>query len=481
MTTQTTATTFASAIQNQSTRTQNGMVARKSTADNCVDLFYKIGASRGKNIIPQFVAALVEDEDIALRIVQWVRDVRGGAGERELFRQVLAYLELHNPELTIKLISKIPEIGRWDDMLVFNQPTTKAAAFSMIKDALRASNGLAAKWMPRQGSVAAELRKFLGMTPKNYRKTLVSLTKVVEQQMCAREWDSINFSQVPSLAHARYKKAFGRNTPMYAKYVSNLVSGKDPLVKVNAGAVFPYDVLNGLINPHYGMTHSKTDLDLIEQQWAALPNYIGDANVLPMVDVSGSMSVAAGSSLSKSTLRCIDVAVSLGLYCADKNTGKFKDMFLTFSSKSELLLLQGNIVQKVNQMVSSNWGMKTNLIGAVTKILDVAVEGAVPQEEMPKILLIMSDMQFDQCARFDDSAIAAIQRQYESAGYKMPQIVFWNINAYGNSPVSSNHANVALVSGFSPSIVKSILAADVDDFTPHGIMMKTVMVPRYDL
>lgn len=129
--------TFASAIQNQSARTTNGMVARKSTADNCVDLFYKIGASRGKNIIPQFVAALVEDEDIALRIVQWVRDVRGGAGERELFRQVLVYLEANRPELAIKLVPKVSEIGRWDDLLVFQTQALKTVAYTLIGDALR--------------------------------------------------------------------------------------------------------------------------------------------------------------------------------------------------------------------------------------------------------------------------------------------------------------------------------------------------------
>ena len=481
MTTQTTATTFASAIQNQSTRTQNGMVARKSTADNCVDLFYKIGASRGKNIIPQFVAALVEDEDIALRIVQWVRDVRGGAGERELFRQVLVYLEANRPELAIKLVPKVPEIGRWDDLLVFQTQALKTVAYTLIGDALRAGNGRASKWMPRQGPIAAEIRKFFGMTPKQYRKSLVALTKVVEQQMCAKQWDDINFSHVPSVAHARYKKAFGRNTPMYAKYVTSLVKGDNPLVKVNAGAVFPYDVLKGIINLYGYKNFNKTELDLIVKQWEALPNFIGDANVLPLVDVSGSMTCKAGGTFSKSEVTCLDVAVSLGLYCADKNTGKFKDMFLTFSEKSELLLLRGNVLEKSQQMVQSTWGMNTNLVAAMEKILKVAVDGSVPSDEMPKILLIMSDMQFDRCARFDDSAIGMIRRKYETAGYQMPQIVFWNLNAADNVPVKANETGVALVSGFSPAIVKSVLSADVEEFTPRGIMMKTIMNPRYDV
>ena len=340
---------------------------------------------------------------------------------------------------------------------------------------------LASKWMPRQGPIAAEIRKFFGMTPKQYRKSLVALTKVVEQQMCANQWDDINFSHVPSVAHARYKKAFGRNTPMYAKYVTSLVKGDNPLVKVNAGAVFPYDVLKGVINLYGYKNFNKTELDLIVKQWEALPNFIGDANVLPLVDVSGSMTCKAGGAFSKSEVTCLDVAVSLGLYCADKNTGKFKDMFLTFSEKSELLLLRGNVLEKSQQMVQSTWGMNTNLVAAMEKILKVAVDGSVPSDEMPKILLIMSDMQFDRCARFDDSAIGMIRRKYETAGYQMPQIVFWNLNAGDNVPVKANETGVALVSGFSPAIVKSVLSADVEEFTPRGIMMKTIMNPRYDV
>ena len=469
--------TFVNAVVNQDARTANGMLARKSTASACVDLFYKIGASRGKDVTKDFVAAYVENKEVALRIAQWARDARGGSGEREIFRQILKYLDKHDPEAATALLRKVPEIGRWDDIFVVEK--TKPFAFSMLGDALREKNGLAAKWTPRKGELAVEIRNFFGMSPKFYRKSLVELTKVVETQMCAKEWDTINFSHVPSVASARYKKAFYKNaTEAYSAYVAALVKGTDPKVKVNAGAVFPYDVLKGVIGS-YGANFNATQLALVEKQWEAMENFIGDANVLPLVDVSGSMSCPAGGRGSQSKTTCMDVAISLGLYMADKNKGKFKDTFLTFSDTPELLHLKGNIVQKCQQMEKSKWGMNTNLVKAMKKILDTAVTGGVPQEEMPEMLLIMSDMQFDACAKFDDSAMKMIERKFTEAGYEIPKIVFWNLNASDNVPVKYDTRGVALVSGFSPAIMTAVLGGDTEKFTPEAIMLKAVMVDRY--
>ena len=219
-------TTFVEAVKSQSARTANGMKAHKSTASACVDLFFKLGAMRGKDVTKEFVSAYVEDKDLALRIAQHARDVRGGAGERKVFRDILVHLEKHDPASAKALLAKVPEIGRWDDIFVFKGKELKTAAYTMLGDALRQGNGLAAKWTPRKGPIAAEIRAFYGMTPKQYRKSLVNLTQVVESQMCAKDWDNINFSHVPSLAAARYKKAFNRNTEAYAKYVAELM--KDP-------------------------------------------------------------------------------------------------------------------------------------------------------------------------------------------------------------------------------------------------------------
>lgn len=470
-------TTFVDAVINQETRTENGMVARQSTASACVDLFFKAGAMRGKNIIPAFAAAMVENRDWSLRIAQWVRDARGGAGERDLFRQMLKHLENHDMYAAQALLPKIPALGRWDDLLQFRSHELQEMAFAFIADALDSGNGLCAKWMPRKGPLAVELRNYMKLTPKQYRKMLVNLTKVVETQMCAKDWDNINFSHVPSLAAARYKKAFNRNTSKYAEYVASLVKGEAG-VKVNAGAVYPYDVLKGVANLSWGMEYEKTELDLIVKQWEALENFVGDASILPMVDVSASMNCAAGGNASVS---CMDVAVSLGLYLADKNKGKFKDTFLTFSGSPELLHLKGNVIEKCTQMVKSKWDMNTNLHAAFDKVLSVATKGNVPQEEMPKMVLILSDMQFDRCVKFDDSAIQMINRKYEAVGYSAPRVVFWNLNAYDNVPVSFNEQGVALISGFSPAIMKSVLSGDKDNFTPEAIMLQTIMNPKYDL
>ena len=465
--------TFANAVINQEARTENGMKARASTASACVDLFFKIGAMRGQDPIPAFTAAFVEDAEIATRIALWARDVREGAGEREIFRKIMKHT------VNRHLIDKTPELGRWDDLLVFLEDGVDADIqeyiIRKIATALIDGNGLCAKWMPRKGPVAVKLRAALQLSPKQYRKLLVNRTKVVETQMCAKDWDAINFSHVPSLAASRYKKAFNRNTPKYKEWAEKLVKG-DKTVKVNAGAVYPYDVLKGVSNYLYGAPSlDNTELDVVVAQWEALPNYIGDANVLPLVDVSGSMVTAIGG--SKTT--AMDVAISLGLYCADKNKGKFKDTFLTFSESPQLLNLKGDILQKVQQMVTSKWGMNTNLHAAFNKILDVALKGKVPQEEMPQTLLIMSDMQFDACVKQDDSAIEMIRNKYEEAGYQMPNVVFWNLNAKDNVPVKFNERGVALVSGFSPSILKAVLSGDMENLTPVGVMMKTLMVDRY--
>ena len=459
-------TTFAEAVKStpEVARTENGMKAKAHSGNALVDLFYKIGASRGKSVTADFEKAFQEDSDLAMKIAFWSRDVRGGAGERQLFRDVLVHLEKLHPATLEAVLPFVSEFGRWDDLLVFKTEKFKHLAYTLIGDALRDRNGLAAKWMPRQGPIAVEIRNFYGMSPKQYRKSLVALTNVVESKMCAGAWDSIEFGKLPSLASARYNKAFGRNAATaYAAYKARLTAGTD---KVNASAVYPYDVIKTL--RHGG------DSVVADAQWASLPNYIGDASVLPLVDVSGSMSCAVGGNAN---LQCIDVALSLGLYCADKNTGVFKDTFLTFSAKPKAQVVKGTLAQKMSQMNSSDWGMNTNLHAAFDEILRIAVKGGVNASDMPKTLLILSDMQFDQCVSFDDSAHQMIVRKYKEAGYEVPNIVFWNLNSKDNVPVKFDKRGTALVSGFSPAVMKGVLTGT--DMTPYGIMLATVDVPRY--
>ena len=461
---------FVQAVNNVQVeeRTLNGMKTFDSSKNNLVDLFFAIGASRGKDLSVSFHRALAEDETLALRLLMWARDVRGGAGERDVVRTILLNLEKKDPDTLMRVLPHIPEFGRWDDLLIFEHNSDiKIVVYQMIKEALNAGNGLCAKWMPRKGEQAARLRVALGMSPKTYRKTLVALTKVVEQKMCANEWADINYSHVPSVAASRYQKAFKTHDPAgYEAYKAKLSTGE---AKVNASAVYPYDVIK---SRKFG-----GDDKVILAQWEALPNYIGDQLILPVVDVSGSMSTPVGGNKN---LTCMDVSVSLGLYLADKNKGPFKDMFLTFSSNSKLEVLKGNLLKKLDQLQNAHWDMSTNLHSAFETILKYAVKGKVSAEDMPKYILILSDMEFDNCARYDDSAMQMIERKYETAGYEVPKIVFWNLHARAeNVPVKYNKQGVALISGFSPAIMTSILAAET--FTPEAVMLKTLNSPRYSV
>lgn len=474
---------FTAAVQNQFTKTENDMKCFKNTGNACVDLFYKIGASRGQNVIPLFIAAFVEDTDKALRILQWARDIRGGAGERQIFRDIMQYLEQRygiKGYKFIELLNKIPELGRWDDLFIFNQPETKAVVYELVSNALKAGNALAAKWSPRKNQVAIELRNYMGLSPKAYRQLIVGLSNTTEQLTCSNQWDEINFSQVPSICHTRNRSAFNRHTEKYTEYVEALKNNTVG-IKINAGVIYPYDVLKSVsytsfVDDFYTSRPNATEREAIIQQWNALENFISSGAILPLVDVSGSMFCKITKNLT-----ALDVAVSLGLYCADKNQGSFNGTFLTFSGAPELIHLKGDIIEKYEQMNQTHWEMNTNLHKALDKIISVALENKVQQSEMPDMLLILSDMQFDECIQYDDDAMDMIVRKYNEAEYNVPKIVFWNLQAHSNVPVKFDTSGVALISGFSPAILKSLLANDLEQFTPEAIMNKTILNSRYDL
>jgi len=442
------------------TRTENDMPSFKTTLNKCVDLFFAIGASRGKDIIDLFREAYDEDREMALRILLWSRDIRAGAGERQIFRDLVPHFEL-----TDKFIEKIPEVGRWDDLLcLLTGSLYEDKAINLIKQALVSGNGLCAKWMPRKGSVASILRKKLNMHPAQYRKLLVGLTKVVETQMCSNQWTSIEYEKVPSLASARYQKAFERHDPnRYGEYKEALSSGD---AKINAGAIYPYDCIKSLA---YG------DEEVANAQWAALPDWVADnTSFLPVVDTSGSMTDHISRNLT-----AMDVAVSLGLYLSERCKGVFKDHFMTFSRDPELQKVDGSLYQRVSQLKSAAWSMNTDLAKVFDLILNAAVSHRVPEEHMPTMVIILSDMQFDACAQ-GTSALVMIDKKYVRARYTMPKVVFWNLDdRSGNIPVTVNDHGVALVSGFSPSIMKSVLSCKQLD--PVSAMKETVCVERYDI
>lgn len=468
------------------TQTANGMKAWETSNSKVLDLFGTVGSARGQDVSKLFWAAFSEDQELTLRLMQWLRDIRGGAGEREQFRTLLRSLDSSHPNVSVRLMHKLPLLGRWDDLFSYTDSGNRKLALEMFADALRSGDSLAAKWAPREKSAmqseAYELMKVMKLTPKAYRKTLVNATTVVETLMCAKKWDEINFSHVPSVAAARYQKAFVKNAgEKYSAYIAELKkpeTERDPKVKINAGAVYPYDVLKSVL---------KGNPATADEQWKALPNYIGDAKILPMVDVSGSMGTLGfhgGGYGTRSNVAPIDVSVSLGLYCSAKNTGAFKDMFLTFSYKPKLEILTGDLSTRVHQLNKSDgWDMNTDLNSAFSEVLNIATKHKVSQEDMPDVILIMSDMQFDASCKYNETALQMMKRKYEEAGYNMPGVVFWNLSNYGsdNTPVKVDDRGVVLVSGFSPNLMETVLEGDFKDFTPYSMMLKVLMKDAYNL
>lgn len=446
--------------QQNVTTTTNGAKAFKSTKNACVDLFAAWGGMRGKDIIPLYNAAMHENQEIANRIILWGRDVREGAGERELFRSALLYLSQHNYKECIKILHKVPELGRWDDLFVlYNGPCWNEAQ-ELIVAALEHGNGLCAKWMPRKGPIAVSLTKYMNLTPRNYRKTIVALSNTVEQKMCANKWKDINYSHVPSQASRIYSRAFGRHdTQGYTAYLNALIKGEKG-VKVNAGAIYPNDILCSL----------RENCILAEQQWKALPNFVEPGmNFLPIIDTSSSMGRwgIKGSPAN--------IAISLGLYLAERNTSVFKDHFITFSETPELQYVQGSLAVRCASMSKAKWQMNTNLTAVFHLILSTATANKVSEADMPKTLLIISDMQFD--GNWDKTNYKTMKDMYRQHGYELPVVVFWNVDYNGNMPVKADKENTILVSGYSPSIMKGLLKGQM---TPEGQMLETIMNERYN-
>ena len=460
---------FIDALQSEDTYTENGMVTNSSTLNECVNLFFTIGAMRKQDkerLISTFSKAFNENPLVALKILFWVRDVRGGAGERQIFRDIIIYLVENHPNVVQKNIQLIPHFGRWDDLSVLFGTKLEAEATRMFVSGLIVENGLCAKWIPRKGVIFNSIRKALNTTPKNLRKLLVGISNTVEQKMCANQWTNIEYEKTPSLAMGRYTKAFAKHDITgFSEYLEKLKKGE---TKVNAGAVYPYNIVQ---------TMEQGSWELANEQWKALPNFMEGTTerILPVVDVSGSMSSIVSGSIS-----CLYVAVSLGLYISERNEGVFKDSFITFSEHPQLEKVSGTLKERYKQMIAADWGMSTNLEKVFELILNQAIKHSVSPEDMPSKILIMSDMEFNQASRHSESAIQMIRRMYDESGYSLPQIIFWNIQSRNkNFPVRCDESGTALISGLSPSIVKSVLGGK--QMTPVSIMNETINSERYSI
>lgn len=467
------------------TETLNGAKAYKSTLNKCLDLFGKIAACRNdvKQAQKLFAHAYAENPETATRILFWARDIRGGQGEREVFRNLFKYLVEENGEIGAKLVSLVPMYGRWDDLLVLENTSAWETVLNAIQNQLNLDRvsfkagvavSLLAKWMPSINASSKDSKRLgrkiaahLGMTEREYRKVLSNLRthiNVVEKAMCSKEWSVIDYSKVPSRAAFMYRKAFAKqDATRYAEYLSAVEKGE---AKINASTLYPYDIVEQYL--YKGARNDKT----IDLQWEALPNYMEgkEFNGLVVADVSGSMMG-----------RPMAVSISLAMYIAERNTAEvWKNKFLTFSERPELQSIVGSTIGKrIDNLSRAAWGMNTDLMAVFKTVLDAGVKNDVRAEDMPQKLIIVSDMQFDQCCRSNKRTnFEQIQKLYRKAGYEMPQLVFWNVNSYGNVPIEAHDTGTCLVSGCSPSILKSVLTDSV--ITPIDTMNETVYTERYD-
>lgn len=470
------------------TQTQNGAVAYVSTQSNVLDLFSMGGAFRNhsdEEIAQLFSKAFSENPLLAMKTLFYLRDIKGGQGERRFFRVSLKHLALHNKEALRKNLHLVPQFGRWDDLWVLLETGLKDDVAKLVKKQLIADKkaerpSLLAKWMPSENASsqvtkknAKILRKAYGVTPKQYRKLLSELRNrinIVETKLTEKNYSDIEYDKLPSRAGLIYRGAFYRNDgERYSEFLDSLTKGE---VEVNAGTLYPNDIVGKILgNSWYSRPQlSEQDIQLFEGQWNNLTDYIGEnkEDSLVMADVSGSM-----------TGTPMNVAISLAMYIAERNKGVFKDYFMTFTDNPSLVKIQGsNIVDKVTN-IKARVGYSTDIQKALQTVLDTAVKNNLRNDQVIKKLYIISDMQFDDYSISGNSVhiFKEMKQRFNDNGYDFPNIVFWNVNAYDNQPMTMNAQGVQLVSGFSPSIMEQLLNADGK--TPYDFMLEVIDSERY--
>lgn len=460
------------------TETENGGVALASTMNAVVDLFASIGAMRDRSledVKDKFDKSFKEDALLTLKILFYARDIRfGGLGERKIFRNLIQYCAMNHTNAIEKNIELVPYFGRWDDMYAFVGTPLENKAFDIMKEQIledirsyhKGENiSLLAKWLKSEGASSVETKRLakltmqkLGMSPKVYRITLSKFRTyldVVEKKMSSGAFDQIDYSSVPSLAMTRYRRAFGnKDSQRFGEYIESLKKGE---TKINASTLYPYNILeaSGLCEGFtYIAAHIRTlklmnPDDILEQQWRALPNYVeGENNILVMADTSASM-----------TGRPMCTAVGLAIYFAERNKGEFKDKFITFSRRPSFVELKGNSLNEKIECIPSIVS-NTDLEAAMQLILETCTKNCVLQEEMPKSLVIISDMQFDsmECSGWNETLYESYEKKFSAAGYQIPNIVFWNVNSVKDTfQVTADKRGVQMVSGQSVSVFKNII------------------------
>lgn len=466
------------AITTVESSTENGAITNSTTLSPIVDLFFLAGASRQLSeaqIISKLSLAYNTDKLLTTKLVFWAGDIREGLGERRFFKTCLKWIKETDADTFMKNIENVPYFNRYDSLLEY---VTNLKVTEHIYEQLKAGNNLCGKWMPRKPKTDIQkqfIKTFCNLyklTPKKYRKLIVSATNnsVVENKMCKKQWSDIAYKTVPSVAFKKYRKAFKRNDETrFSEFLDKAIKGEE---KINAKAIFPHDIVAELMNEF----QYPVDRRAIDAQWKNLPDLMAgnNENILPVCDTSGSMN----TNISGRTT-ALQVCLALGIYVSERMNGLFKDSFITFSRNAKLQTLKGNVCDRIEQLNTGEVA-NTNLQRVFDLILTAGTTYNIPQEEMPSKLLILSDMEFDSaCDNNSATNFETYKKKFENAGYIMPQIIFWNLasRSTSNYPVQIGTAGTALVSGFSPNIIKSILGGEI---MPEKVVLRTLNNKRYD-
>ena len=494
--------------------TENGAVKRNSTGTKLLDMFALGGAYRTRSdedVILLFKNAYEENPTYALKCLFYLRDVRGGQGERRFFRTCLHWAADHYTEAMRRNLANVSEFGRWDDLYAFVGTKLQNDALQIMKEQLTLdvackTPSLLAKWLKSENTSSREsrnlgniTRKYLGMTHKQYRKTLSILRErinVLERLMSENRWDEIEFDKIPSKAGLKYRNAFARRDIIKAKYEA---FAKDEKTKVNAKTLYPYECVAEalkIMGVGYGYYYgspklcSDTDRLMVNKYWDNLADYFNNAtfNGMAVVDTSGSM-------VREDAAAPINVAVSLGMYCAEKAQGPFHNKFMTFSSNPTFVEIEGvDFCDKVSRMLKADWGGSTNIEAAFDLMLNTAIRYRCTQDEIPANLIVISDMEFDACVtsgpRSNDrwggygnrlsktsreTLFESMKRKWAKYGYQMPKLTFWNVDARSNNIPMKDDGTVSYVSGMSPVLYEQIMKG----LTAYDLMMDKLNSERY--
>lgn len=487
--------------------TENGALGYRTTGKELLDLNFSVSSLRiatEADIIRRFKRAFGEDKVLAMKWLFYARDVRGGLGERRLFRVVLADLVNSNPEMVIPLINLIPEYGRYDDLwcLLDNKESAKVVLELVDKQLTEDLNNMKAgksisllpKWLPSSNASSAQTKKYakqiykaLRLTEREYRKVLSILRKyldVVEVKMSSKNWSEIKYEAVPSRANLIYNSAFLRNDEERRReYLSKLAKGE---TKINASTLFPHDIVHKYSSNGPWIYRLSPKDAAIEALWKALPDTVqGCGNTIVVADGSGSMTSTVDRN---SAVTALEVANALAIYFAERSSGEFKDKYITFSTCPQLVDLSkaDSLHDKLQIALTHNEIADTNIERVFDLILTTAINNHMSQEDMPKNILIVSDMEFNSCAtcsnggygnRPDQRLFKVIAKKYADAGYLIPRMIFWNVNSRtGTIPVKENELGVALVSGFSVNVVKMVMSGKTE---PFECLLETLNSERY--